>query len=76
MSFEQPISNAQFSTWINPYDLPLKPQQERVACRAAAGRRVPPAASFNVLPRGFHKVRYYGLWNPSKREQSYCAGCS
>jgi hypothetical protein len=27
----------------------------------------------HVLPRGFHKVRYYGLWNPSKREQSYCA---
>ena len=24
----------------------------------------------HVLPRGFHKVRYYGLWNPSKREQS------
>jgi hypothetical protein len=27
----------------------------------------------HVLPRGFHKVRYYGLWNPSKREQFYCA---
>jgi hypothetical protein len=27
----------------------------------------------HVLPRGFHKVRYYGLWNPSKREQSYSA---
>jgi hypothetical protein len=27
----------------------------------------------HVLPRGFHKVRYYGLWNPSKREQSYRA---
>jgi Putative transposase/Transposase zinc-binding domain len=24
----------------------------------------------HVLPRGFHKVRYYGLWNPSKRELS------
>ena len=24
----------------------------------------------HVLPRGFHRVRYYGLWNPSKREQS------
>jgi Putative transposase/Transposase zinc-binding domain len=24
----------------------------------------------HVLPRGFHKVRYYGLWHPSKREQS------
>src|SRR6516162_5321367 len=24
----------------------------------------------HVLPRGFHKVRYYGLWNPSQREQS------
>ena len=23
----------------------------------------------HVLPRGFHKVRYYGLWHPSKREQ-------
>jgi hypothetical protein len=22
----------------------------------------------HVLPRGFHKVRYYGLWHPSKRE--------
>jgi len=21
----------------------------------------------HVLPRGFHKVRYYGLWHPSKR---------
>ena len=21
----------------------------------------------HVLPRGFHKVRYYGLWNPSHR---------
>jgi hypothetical protein len=24
----------------------------------------------HVLPRGFHKVRYYGLWNPTNREQS------
>jgi Putative transposase/Transposase zinc-binding domain len=24
----------------------------------------------HVLPRGFHKVRYSGLWHPSKREQS------
>src|SRR3974390_1480888 len=24
----------------------------------------------HVLPRGFHKVRYYGLWHPSKRKQS------
>jgi len=23
----------------------------------------------HVLPRGFHKVRYYGLWHPSKRKQ-------
>jgi hypothetical protein len=22
----------------------------------------------HVLPRGFHKVRYYGLWHPSRRE--------
>ncbi len=24
----------------------------------------------HVLPRGFHKVRYYGLWHPSKRSQA------
>ena len=24
----------------------------------------------HVLPRGFHRVRYYGLWHPSKRRQS------
>jgi hypothetical protein len=24
----------------------------------------------HVLPRGFHKVRYYGLWHPSKRERA------
>jgi len=24
----------------------------------------------HVLPRGFHKVRYYGLWHPGKRMQS------
>jgi hypothetical protein len=24
----------------------------------------------HVLPRGFHKVRYYGLWHASKRSQS------
>jgi hypothetical protein len=24
----------------------------------------------HVLPRGFHKVRYYGLWHPSQREAS------
>jgi Putative transposase/Transposase zinc-binding domain len=24
----------------------------------------------HVLPRGFHKVRYYGLWHPSRRGQS------
>ena len=24
----------------------------------------------HLLPRGFHKVRYYGLWHPSKRDQS------
>ena len=22
----------------------------------------------HILPRGFHKVRYYGLWNPHRRE--------
>lgn len=22
----------------------------------------------HVLPRGFHKIRYYGLWHPSKRD--------
>ena len=27
----------------------------------------------HVLPRGFHKVRYYGLWHHSKREQSHRA---
>jgi Putative transposase len=24
----------------------------------------------HVLPRGFHRVRYHGLWHPSKRDQS------
>ena len=24
----------------------------------------------HVLPRGFHRVRYYGLWHPSKRDLS------
>jgi hypothetical protein len=24
----------------------------------------------HVLPRGFHRVRYYGLWHPSKRSQA------
>jgi hypothetical protein len=24
----------------------------------------------HVLPQGFHKVRYFGLWHPSKREQA------
>lgn len=24
----------------------------------------------HVLPKGFHKVRYYGLWHPSRREQA------
>ena len=24
----------------------------------------------HVLPRGFHKVRYYGLWHPSKQKQA------
>jgi hypothetical protein len=23
----------------------------------------------HVLPKGFHKVRYYGLWNPKRRAQ-------
>jgi hypothetical protein len=23
----------------------------------------------HVLPKGFHKVRYYGLWNPRRRDQ-------
>ena len=27
----------------------------------------------HVLPQGFHKVRYYGLWHPSKRKQSHRA---
>jgi hypothetical protein len=27
----------------------------------------------HVLPRGFHKVRYYGLWHPSKRTLSHRA---
>lgn len=27
----------------------------------------------HVLPRGFHKVRYYGLWHPTKRNQSHRA---
>ena len=24
----------------------------------------------HVLPRGFHKVRYYGLWHSSRRDQA------
>jgi hypothetical protein len=24
---------------------------------------------FHVLPKGFHKVRYYGLWHPCKRDR-------
>jgi hypothetical protein len=24
----------------------------------------------HVLPKGLHKVRYYGLWHPSRREQA------
>ena len=27
----------------------------------------------HVLPRGFHRVRYYGLWHPSKRDLSHRA---
>ncbi len=27
----------------------------------------------HVLPRGFHKIRYYGLWHASKRSQSHRA---
>ena len=27
----------------------------------------------HVLPKGLHKVRYYGLWHPSRREQAACA---
>jgi len=27
----------------------------------------------HVPPRGFHKVRYYGLWHPSKRSLSHRA---
>ena len=27
----------------------------------------------HVLPRGFHRLRYYGLWHPSKRSQSHRA---
>jgi DNA-directed RNA polymerase subunit RPC12/RpoP len=23
----------------------------------------------HVLPKGFHKVRYYGLWHPCKRDR-------
>jgi hypothetical protein len=45
--------------------------------RAGAWRKVRlPGVDFlrrflqHVLPRGFHKVRYYGLWHPSQRSQS------
>ena len=27
----------------------------------------------HVLPKGLHKIRYYGLWHPSRREQAACA---
>ena len=27
----------------------------------------------HVLPKGFHKVRYYGLWHPSKRQLQMAA---
>jgi hypothetical protein len=27
----------------------------------------------HVLPRGFHRVRYHGLWHPSKRDESHRA---
>ena len=37
----------------------------RAACRVKFLRRF----LQHVLPQGFHKVRYYGLWHPSKREQ-------
>ena len=35
-------------------------------CRALSSS----GAFQHVLPGGFHKVRYYGLWHPSKRAQS------
>jgi Putative transposase/Transposase zinc-binding domain len=27
----------------------------------------------HVLPRGFHRVRYYGLWHPARRDQAHRA---
>ena len=27
----------------------------------------------HVLPKGFHKVRYYGLWHPAKRQRQASA---
>ena len=35
-------------------------------CRALSSSGV----SCSTSARGFHKVRYYGLWHPSKRDQS------
>ena len=29
----------------------------------------------HVLPKGFHKVRYYGLWNPRRGEMLQRCGC-
>ena len=28
---------------------------------------------FHILPKGFHKVRYYGLWSPARRKQQCAA---
>jgi Zn finger protein HypA/HybF involved in hydrogenase expression len=28
---------------------------------------------FHILPKGFHKVRYYGLWSPARRKQQQAA---
>src|SRR5208337_4235719 len=40
-------------------------QQFRAALKAMA-----PAVFAKIPPRVFHNVRYYGLWHPSKRDES------
>src|SRR5262245_14549713 len=55
---------------------PASPSVTGSAPRAACSTHALPATSScaaflqHVLPKGLHKIRYFGLWHPSQRKQA------
>ena len=61
----KPCSPTNAQTWLSP----LPPGPSPGSCRMP-GHEFMRRFLQHVLPKGLHKVRYFGLWHPSQRQRA------